>query len=1040
MRKRRILRRAVSFITAGAMALSMCLNLSGTDMSNVVNEVEAATTSSYTVTLASDNLLPEAGETVTYTATVKDDNGDEVTDLSSEGIYLWWYGSDSTASNWNSDAGLTYSNYDDNSGYSLTVDVTYENSGSYIIYAKLQDSSWADITLASVEVTVAESSTDVDTAVDANIYVEKISLDDDFITGVDVSSYISEINSGVTYYDFEGNALDEQGFFNLLYECGVNYVRIRVWNDPYDDSGNGYGGGNNDLAAAVTMGQYATNAGMKVLIDFHFSDFWADPGKQEAPKAWSDYTVDERANAISSYVTSSLTTLFDAGVDVGMVQIGNETTNGFCGSTTWSEMVQLFDAGCDAVHDFADTNSTEILAALHFTNPESGSYATYAATLDTYDVSYDVFASSYYPYWHGSLTNLESVLSEIADTYGKKVMVAETSWSYTYDDGDGHENTIVDDSDLDADNSYDISVQGQADEISSVIETIASIDNGIGVFYWEPAWIPVQVYEGTDDEKAAILAENKEIWETYGSGWASSYAGDYDSDAATWYGGSAVDNQAWFDFYGNPLDTLMIYSYVRTGTNAPLSITSITADAVTVEVGDTVALPETATITYNDGTTETATVTWNETELTEAVAAGIGTYTISGTVTATNEELAGTYDVTCTLTINPVNLLSNSGFEDGDDGVWTIEAEPDGCVGIKTESSNTRNGSYCLHFWDDEDFTYTVYQTVTLAAGTYTLSAYVQGGDNGTDDTFVLYALVGSDEYTASATLSGWQTWDNPEITNIVIDEETDVTVGVKVSASSGAWGSWEDFTLYAVESNDEDEPNTGADSTDDTTTDTKTETTTDTKTETTTETATETTTETSTEETSTETPAANDETTAADEDNKDTVIKKGDVYTVGNFIYKVTNASTNGKGKVKLTGVVKPKKNIKIPAKVTIKGYTFKVTAIGKAAFKNDTTIKKLTIGKNVTRIGKQAFYGCTSLKSLVIGKNVKLIKTKAFANCKKLDTIVIKGKKLKTIRKKAFDGIKASVSINVPNSLIKKYKKLLYKKGVNKTKANIF
>ena len=114
----------------------------------------------------------------------------------------------------------------------------------------------------------------VSTAVDAGIYVEKINdLDENFIEGVDISSYISEKDSGVKFYDFEGNEVNDQGYFNLLAASGVNWVRIRVWNNPYTSEGKGYGGGNNDLDKAIKMGQWATNAGLKVLIDFHYSDF-----------------------------------------------------------------------------------------------------------------------------------------------------------------------------------------------------------------------------------------------------------------------------------------------------------------------------------------------------------------------------------------------------------------------------------------------------------------------------------------------------------------------------------------------------------------------------------------------------------------------------------------------------------------------------------------------------------------------------------------------------------------------------------------------
>ena len=153
----------------------------------------------------------------------------------------------------------------------------------------------------------------------------------DFIRGMDISSLRSLLESGTVFQDFSGNALDGQGFFDLLAACGTNYIRIRVWNDPFDANGNGYGGGNCDLETAKVLGRWATKAGMQVLIDFHYSDFWADPGKQKPPKQWSGYSHSQLCSALEAYTAESLSALLDAGVDVGMVQIGNETTAALCG-------------------------------------------------------------------------------------------------------------------------------------------------------------------------------------------------------------------------------------------------------------------------------------------------------------------------------------------------------------------------------------------------------------------------------------------------------------------------------------------------------------------------------------------------------------------------------------------------------------------------------------------------------------------------------------------------------------------------------------
>jgi len=324
-----------------------------------------------------------------------------------------------------------------------------------------------------------------DMVLNAEIDVEKVEgLPEDFIMGMDISSYCSVIESGVEFYDFGGNKLDDAGFFNLLKECGINYIRIRVWNDPYDAEGNGYGGGNNDIETAAVIGKLASDAGMKVLVDFHYSDFWADPSKQQAPKAWADFSVDEKATALYNYTKESLEYLISRDVNVGMVQIGNETTGSFCGLNNWTDMCKLFSSGSKAVRDV----SKDILVAIHFTNPEkAGRYDTYASTLNMNNVDYDVFASSYYPVWHGTFENLTNVLKKVSNTYGKKVMVTETSYPFTLEDCDGHENTINTSGELVK--GYSASVQGQADLVTDVIKAVVNVgESGIGVFYWEGAW------------------------------------------------------------------------------------------------------------------------------------------------------------------------------------------------------------------------------------------------------------------------------------------------------------------------------------------------------------------------------------------------------------------------------------------------------------------------------------------------------------------------------------------------------------------------
>lgn len=373
-------------------------------------------------------------------------------------------------------------------------------------------------------------------------------LSDEFLFGCDMSMLIAQENSGVVYYNEAG---EEQDVLKTLADNGVNMIRIRVWNDPYDENGNGYGGGNCDVDNAIAIGKRATEYKMSTFIDFHYSDFWADPSKQMCPKAWEGMSVDEKADAVYNYTKDSLTKILDAGVDVGMVQIGNEITSGMSGETDWKNITTLLNSASKAVREISDKYDKDIQIAVHFTNPEkAGRYAKYAKTLDDYNVDYDVFASSYYAFWHGTLDNLKSVLGDIIKDYGKKVMIAETSYAYTYEDGDDNQNTIYDGAW--GEFNYDVSVQGQADAVRDCVAALAELgDNAIGVCYWEPAWIPVP----GDTELT-----RSEIWEKYGSGWASSYASGYDpDDAGKYYGGSAWDNQALFDFEGHPLASIEMF-------------------------------------------------------------------------------------------------------------------------------------------------------------------------------------------------------------------------------------------------------------------------------------------------------------------------------------------------------------------------------------------------------------------------------------------------------------------------------------------------
>lgn len=678
-------------------------------------------------------------------------------------------------------------------------EATNENIGisqSTDIVQRIEEQEKGD--LSSQEEKSPDYVEDWSTALDAPITVKKLTgVSEDFIYGVDVSSFLAERLSGVRYYDYDGQELDDQGFFDFLAECGVNTVRIRVWNDPRDEEGHSYGGGNNDVDTARQIGILATKAGMKVLLDFHYSDFWADPGKQTVPKAWAGMDIDTKAAALTEFTTETLVSLADAGVEVEIVQIGNEITNGLAGETNWANRCALLNAAIKGIESAEIVTEKDYRAAVHFTNPENGKYSFYAQNLKNFNVEYDIFASSYYSYWHGTTENLTAELSKIAETYGKDVMVVETSYIYTYEDGDGSGNTESEGKAGDKFN-YAVSEQGQADAVYAVADAVRNCGTaGIGVCYWEPAWIPVNVYDGKADDAASVLTANREAWEQDGSGWATSYAGDYDTDAAQYYGGSAVDNEAWFDFYGKPLASARIYAYLKTGALAPLQATQAVCDHVKVSIGEQLELPQRAVVSYNDGSTTEEKILWDEAAASTVDTGTKGEYVVRGTVTVARAELESPamFDVACTVTVAPENLLKNPGFEDEDMSMWEISSD---VISRKNDMNNVHGGEWTLHFWSNSEIAYTVTQKLTLPAGTYAFGGYLEGGDAGNDADFSICVKAGGKEYIADTMVTKWQEWKNPEITDVQINGAEEVTVELRGKAAAKGWGAWDDMYLYA--------------------------------------------------------------------------------------------------------------------------------------------------------------------------------------------------------------------------------------------------
>ena len=568
----------------------------------------------------------------------------------------------------------------------------------------------------------------------------------------------------------------------------MNTVRVRVWNDPYDAEGNGYGGGNCDIDTAVEIGRRATKYGMGLLVDFHLSDFWADPSKQFAPKAWEGLSAEKKAEETKRFVRESLKKLKKAGVSVRMVQIGNETNGRLCGENSWGNICRIIQAGSEACREVFP----KALVAVHFANPEkSGSYMSYAITLDEYGVDYDVFASSYYPYWHGTLENLAEVLNGVSRTFGKKVMVMETSYAYTPDDSDFSGNTV---SAGESVKPYPFTVHGQANCLRDVMDTVVNgMDNGIGVVYWEGTWISV----GTESWE-----NNHELWEKYCSGWAASFASAYDpDDAGKYYGGCAVDNQAMFTPDGKPLESLRVFNLARYGNEVSPVPDAVEDIELTCDLGSKIVLPETVNAVMTDNSRAALPVSWDATpEQLSAMSEGDpAVYTINGTA-------EGGLPALLKLRVISFNYIVNGGFETGALDPWKLTERGSASeLYVENKVTDSLAGTWHMHFWssarDSVDFS--LEQTIAeLPAGNYRFSISIMGGDCGETEIYA-YALVDGEEAgRAPMGITGYNNWDTAVIDGIAVPEGSVLTVGICVRCSgegSGAWGKIDEAIVNFV-------------------------------------------------------------------------------------------------------------------------------------------------------------------------------------------------------------------------------------------------
>lgn len=522
-----------------------------------------------------------------------------------------------------------------------------------------------------------------------NVYAaSEVTSTDDFIRGVDVSTLAMLEELGAHYY---ANGVEKDAL-KILNDNGANYVRLKLWVNPYDEQGNPYGGGNNDFNTTLALAKRAKQLGMKVLIDFHLSDFWADPANQIKPKAWSNLSYSELKTTLYNYMKDTLNDFASEGIIPDMVQVGNEISTGILhddgkvgdGNDDFSNLAELLKYAIAGVRD-SSASSTKIVLHLD-QGGQNFLYTWWFGNLLECEpnLDFDVIGLSYYPMWHGTMEGLQYNLNYLSATYDKEVCIVETAYAWTTEDGDGEGNVFISGDENIA--GYPATVEGQFDFINDLESIILNVPNGkgLGFFYWEPEWVPVE--GGTYSTDAGVAYKNDTV-----------------KPSNTW------DNMTLFDFNGNALSSIKVL-------NAPTK-----------------------------------------------------------------------------------NLLTNESFEA--DSVtntptdWNAWLQDDSYLGtVKTEYGNAFDGDYKLTFWNDSDYSCSIYKTLTgIPNGKYQFSVWAM--TNGEQSTLQLYAKnYGGEEVNKTITTSDLN-WNLFTIEEIEVTNNT-CEIGIYTVAGAGDWCNL-DFAMF---------------------------------------------------------------------------------------------------------------------------------------------------------------------------------------------------------------------------------------------------
>ena len=327
----------------------------------------------------------------------------------------------------------------------------------------------------------------------------------EFIRGVD-ASYVTRVEEkGGEYFQRDGTPGE---VFEIMAANGVNYARFRIWNDPAE--------GYCNEADVLALAQRAYQAGMQLLIDFHYSDEWADPDTQIKPVAWQSLSYEELVQAVHDYTQQVVGDLMAQGTPPAMVQIGNEIPAGmlfpdgqvwpeeYNTDAQWARLAELIGAGIQGARDAG--SQAEIMIHIDKSGDLAGATGFYDRLVGL-GVDFDVIGLSYYSYWHGDIATLQATVNALTLLYGKPIVIAETAYPWTLDWADYTNNIFGLPEQLLP--GFPATVEGQTDFVQAVRQVLEEVPNGLGrgFFYWEGTWIAVKDndHDGSPWENMALF-------------------------------------------------------------------------------------------------------------------------------------------------------------------------------------------------------------------------------------------------------------------------------------------------------------------------------------------------------------------------------------------------------------------------------------------------------------------------------------------------------------------------------------------------------